>query len=121
MHVRFKEEIRGGHVHVTVFVGSDVDHLANAGVLVFRQEEWPAAFAVACAPQWTFDPNEGELCREVVAMAMAFEHHHVAPVEGVGFWEMFDRHRDHYLGLALSFFETMKAARSRRREQGDKP
>ena len=51
MVLKFREERRGAHVHVTVFVGVDKDHLQNAGTLVLGVEEWPileAAFALSC-------------------------------------------------------------------------
>lgn len=38
--IKFREDARGAHVYVTVFVGVDEGHLANAGDLVFRVAEW---------------------------------------------------------------------------------
>lgn len=38
--IKFREDTRGSHVHIDVFVGPDEEHLANAGRLVFREDEW---------------------------------------------------------------------------------
>lgn len=38
-HIRFRHQQAGGHVHVRVFVGPDVDHLAKSGDLAFREDE----------------------------------------------------------------------------------
>ena len=42
MHIRLRSERKGEHVHTTVFVGEDANHLANAGDLVLRVGEWQA-------------------------------------------------------------------------------
>lgn len=52
MMMKLKDTLRGGHVHVDVFVGPDADHLAHTGTLVLRLGEWRAvelAFAMAAA------------------------------------------------------------------------
>lgn len=41
MYVRLRYRLLGGHVHVRVFVGKDVDHLQKSGDLVLREDEWP--------------------------------------------------------------------------------
>jgi hypothetical protein len=43
MKFKLRNEKRGGHVHIDVFVGPDEDHLALAGTLVMRAGE-AAAF-----------------------------------------------------------------------------
>lgn len=40
MNLKFNAETKGSHVHVRVFVGKDKDHLALAGTLVLRPEEF---------------------------------------------------------------------------------
>lgn len=39
MAVKLRQQIRGEHVHVDVFVGVDADHLQLAGNLVLRPKE----------------------------------------------------------------------------------
>ena len=40
MHLRLRHELLGGHRHVRVFTGPDVQRLALSGTLIFRQDEW---------------------------------------------------------------------------------
>lgn len=46
MILKLAEHLQGAHVRVTVYVGPDTDHLAHAGQLVFRLDEWPTLAAV---------------------------------------------------------------------------
>lgn len=36
---KLRSETLGGHVHIDLFVGKDLDHLAKSGTLVLRLEE----------------------------------------------------------------------------------
>jgi hypothetical protein len=38
--IRIRHRLDGGHVYARFFVGPDTDHLANAGSLTLREEEW---------------------------------------------------------------------------------
>ena len=40
MVIKLRSEKRGEHIHETVFMGVDRDHLQNAGVIVMRIGEW---------------------------------------------------------------------------------
>ena len=40
MTIKLKSEQKGDHIHERVYVGTDRDHLALAGELVFRVGEW---------------------------------------------------------------------------------
>jgi hypothetical protein len=40
MHTKLKSKRKGDHIHATIFIGEDADHLANAGKLIFRVGEW---------------------------------------------------------------------------------
>lgn len=40
MVIKLRSERRGSHIHETVFVGPDEDHLANSGTLVLEMGEW---------------------------------------------------------------------------------
>lgn len=42
LHVRLRYRLAGGHVDCRVYIGADVDHLALAGELTLRVEEWIA-------------------------------------------------------------------------------
>lgn len=46
MTFKLKFQKLGGHVHVAVFSGKDIDHLGKCGDLTMREEEWPEFLGV---------------------------------------------------------------------------
>lgn len=44
--IKIKYQLVGQHVHIYVYVGPDTDHLASAGKLIMRKEEWEVTHAV---------------------------------------------------------------------------
>lgn len=40
LHITLRAELRGSYVHQRIFIGTDADHVALAGTLVHRINEW---------------------------------------------------------------------------------